>query len=146
MNPVQIIVSIIFLIFSVETFAISYFQFKEKGYLFNNAYFWASPEERKKMDKNKESKKPHYRQSGFAFMFIGILCLILAVHFITGWMWMLVPAGLFVVILVVYAVYPLFKSNGVNSTNLRTGKRQLLERQDQLNEVKRKIKIMVALR
>ena len=56
------------------------------------------------MDENKKSKKPHYRQSGFTFMFIGILCLILAVCFITDWMWMLVPAGVFAVILVVYAV------------------------------------------
>ena len=104
MGTGRIIIGIIILALSIGTFVISYFQFKEKGYLFNNAYLWASPEERKRMDENKESKKPHYRQSGFAFMFIGIFCLIIAIYIITDWMWMLVPFWLFVVISVVYAI------------------------------------------
>ena len=104
MGTGQIIIGFIILVLSMMTFLISYFQFKEKGYLFNNAYLWASPEERKRMDENKESKKPHYRQSGFVFMFIGIFCLILAIYIFTDWMWMLVPFWLFVVISVVYAI------------------------------------------
>ena len=71
----QIIVGIIFLTLAIGAFVISYLQFKEKGYLFNNAYFWASQKERKQMDEDKESKKPHYRQSGFAFMLIGFIFL-----------------------------------------------------------------------
>ena len=104
MGTGRIIIGFIMLVLSMVTFLISYFQFKEKGYLFNNAYLWASPEERKRMDENKESKKPYYRQSGFAFMFIGIFCLIIAIYIITDWMWMLVPFWLFVVISVVYAI------------------------------------------
>lgn len=100
----RIIIGIIILALSIGTFVISYFQFKEKGYLFNNAYLWASPEERKRMDEKKESKKPHYRQSAFAFMFIGIFCLILAIYIFTDWMWMLVPFWLLVVVSVVYAI------------------------------------------
>ena len=54
MVTVQMIAGIIFLLLSIGTFVISYLQFKEKGFLFNNAYVWASPEERKRMDENKE--------------------------------------------------------------------------------------------
>ena len=46
----------------------------------NNAYVWASEAERKKMDENKETKRPYYCQSGFVFMFIGISLLIFAVY------------------------------------------------------------------
>ena len=104
MVTVQIIAGIIFLLLSIGTFVISFLQFKEKGFLFNNAYVWASPEERKRMDENKASKKSHYRQSGFVFMFIGIFCLIYAGYMITGRMWLLVPFWIFVIITLVYAV------------------------------------------
>lgn len=52
----QIICGIISIVLAIGAFVISYFQFREKGYLFNNAYFWASQEERRRMDENKESK------------------------------------------------------------------------------------------
>lgn len=51
------ITGIIFLTLGISAFVISYLQFKEKGYLLNNTYFWASQEERKQMDKNKESER-----------------------------------------------------------------------------------------
>ena len=104
MVTVQMIAGIIFLLLSIGTFVISYLQFKEKGFLFNNAYVWASPEERKRMDENKESKKPHYRQSGFVFLFLGICCLIYAVYIITGRIWLSLLFWIFVIITLVYAV------------------------------------------
>lgn len=57
MRPAQMITGIIFLTLGISTFVISYLQFKEKGYLLNNTYFGASQEERKQMDKNKESER-----------------------------------------------------------------------------------------
>ncbi len=65
---------------------ISVLQFCEKGFLFNNAYIWASPKERETMD-----KKPHYRQSGVAFAFIAaiFLCMALECLLQTGWLWWL---------------------------------------------------------
>jgi len=57
MRPAQMITGIIFLTLGISAFVISYLQFKEKGYLLNNTYFWASQEERKQMDKNKESER-----------------------------------------------------------------------------------------
>lgn len=100
----QILVGVIFLTLAIGAFVISYLQFKEKGYLFNNAYFWAAQEERKQMDKNKETKKTYYRQSGFAFIFIGLIFLIFAVYIVTDWMWMYIVFWTFVIIAVVYAV------------------------------------------
>lgn len=104
MNTGQIIVEIVFLTLAIGAFIISYLQFKEKGYLFNNAYFWASQEERKQLDKNKESKKPHYRQSGLAFMFIGISLLVFSIYIATDWTWIHVIFWVSVIITVIYAV------------------------------------------
>ena len=94
----------IFLSLSVGAFVISALQFLEKGYLLNNAYFWASPEAREQMDKNKESKRPYYRQAGAAFMLAGILFLIEVVHIAAGWIWVLAAFILAVIVTVVYAV------------------------------------------
>lgn len=104
MSPAQMVIGMIFLALGIGAFIISYLQFKEKGYLFNNAYFGASQEERRQMDKNKESKKPHYRQSGLAFMFIGFIFFTYASYAATGWIWLYVTSWVFILIAVVYAV------------------------------------------
>ena len=44
----MIISAVILIIISAALFTLSFFQFKEKGFLFNNAYLYASEEERKK--------------------------------------------------------------------------------------------------
>lgn len=56
MRPAQMITGIIFLTLGIGAFVISYLQFKEKGYLLNNTYFWASQEERKQMIRIKRAK------------------------------------------------------------------------------------------
>ena len=104
MSPVQMIIGIIFLALGIGAFVISYLQFKEKGYLFNNTYIWASKQERKQMDENEESKTPYYRQSGFAFIFIGFIFLAYAVYIATDWMWMYVAFWALVLIAISYAV------------------------------------------
>ena len=100
----QIVLGVILLTLAIGAFVISYLQFKEKGYLFNNAYIWASQEERKRMDTNKESKRPYYRQSGFAFMFVGLSLLIFAVYAVTDWIGMYIAFWAFIILAVVYAV------------------------------------------
>ncbi len=47
--------------------------FSERGFLLNNAYLYASEEERKTMD-----KRPYYRQSAFVF------CILSAVFLVIG--------------------------------------------------------------
>lgn len=86
-------------VIAVICFIFSHLQFHEKGFLFNNAYIYASKQERKTMD-----KKPHYKQSGTVFAFIGIIFLINAIDFIlqTGWLSYLVIGV--AIVAIVYAI------------------------------------------
>ena len=95
----NIVGAIISGIVAIVCLAISYLQFNEKGFLFNNAYIYASKQERETMD-----KKPHYRQSGIVFIMIGIIFIINAVEMIinTGWLFYMVIAV--ACIAVVYAI------------------------------------------
>lgn len=70
-----------------------------KGFLFNNAYIWASQKEREKMD-----KKPYYKQTGIVFILIGVMIVLfgLDVLFKTGWIW-LVSIG-FGLLIGIYAI------------------------------------------
>lgn len=66
-----IVTGIVCSILAIGAFIVSFRSFKEKGFLFNNAYLYASKEERATMD-----KKPHYRQSAVVFLMIGIIFLL----------------------------------------------------------------------
>lgn len=91
--------AVIFGVLALVSFVISVMQFREKGFLFNNAYIWASRQERETMD-----KKPHYRQSGIAFALITAIFFFMALEcvLLTGWLWLMVflPAAA----LLVYAI------------------------------------------
>ena len=71
----KIITAVILGIIALLCYILSAFQFLNKGFLFNNAYIYASKEEREKMD-----KKPHYKQSGIVFLLIGMLFTVNAVN------------------------------------------------------------------
>ena len=71
----EIIVSIVLFTLSALAFFISIRSFKEKGFLFNNAYIYASKKQRETMN-----KKPYYRQSAIAFLIVGIIFLINAIY------------------------------------------------------------------
>ena len=60
-------VGILFLI-AILAFALSVRSFCGKGFLLNNAYLYASKQEREMMD-----KKPYYRQSAVVFLLIGCI-------------------------------------------------------------------------
>ena len=95
----NIIVAVILGAIAVICFIISYLQFHEKGFLFNNAYIYASKKERETMDKT-----PHYRQSGIVFALIGLTFLINTLILIIQIRWLLwLVVGIFVIALV-YAV------------------------------------------
>ena len=70
-----------------------------KGFLFNNAYIWASKKEREQMD-----KRPYYKQTGIVFILIGVMIAIfgLDVLFKAGWIWLLGLA--FGLLIGVYAI------------------------------------------
>ena len=86
-------------VIAVLCFVFSYMQFNEKGFLFNNAYIYASKQERETMN-----KKPHYKQSGVVFLLIGIIFLINAIDMIlqTGWLFYLVIG--IAIIAIMYAI------------------------------------------
>ena len=95
----KIIGTIILGVIAIACFIFSYLQFQEKGFLFNNAYIYASKQERENMDKT-----PHYKQSGIVFVFIGIIFLINAIVIIlqTGWLIFLVIGV--AIVAIVYAI------------------------------------------
>ncbi len=101
MEPAQIVSCVFYLALAVGSFVISWFQFQEKGFLLNNYYFWATQEERRRM--SKEDKRPYYRQSGAAFLLIGVVLLTITVFQVTEWTWMLWVLGLEAIGAVIYA-------------------------------------------
>ena len=67
----MIAAAIILFVIAASAFVMSGLSFMERGFLFNNAYIYASKEMREKMD-----KKPHYRQSAIVFLLIGLIFLL----------------------------------------------------------------------
>lgn len=104
MSPVQMILGIVVLSLGIASFVISCRQFQEKGCLFHNAYIWASKEERRQMDRNREIKRFHYRQSGCIFMLIGFIFMADAAYIVTDWAWTSAASWMFAVITMAYAV------------------------------------------
>jgi len=97
-------VGMFLLVLAVGAFAISCLQFQEKGYLLNNAYLWASKEERRRMDEEPSRKRPHYRQSGFTFLFLALGFLALALYSMTYWTWPYIAFWGFMLLAAIYAV------------------------------------------
>ena len=97
MNEI-IIASILFAV-SVFLFFMSVRSFMEKGFLFNNAYIYASKQEREKMN-----KKPYYRQSAIVFLLFGIVFLLLALAVLLEAYWISFVGVAVVIIILIYAI------------------------------------------
>lgn len=93
-----IIASILFAV-SVFLFFMSVRFFMEKGFLFNNAYIYASNQEREKMN-----KKPYYRQSAIVFLLFGIVFLLLALAVLLEAYWLSYVGVAVVIITLIYAI------------------------------------------
>lgn len=101
MNILVIIAMTLFLM-AAGSFTISFFQLKGKGFLFHNAYLWASQAERRTMD-----KKPYYRQSAVVFALVGTAILLLGLWVLFDLMWL---GCLFYVVIVIALVYAVVSS------------------------------------
>lgn len=101
----DIIVSILIFIVAIIAFVISVRLYQEKGFLFNNAYLYASKEERETMD-----KKPHYRQSAIVFFMIGIVFLLNAINVFLKKNWIFYLVLLVSVVTIIYAIVSSIKS------------------------------------
>lgn len=95
----SIIEIVIMCVFAAVCLTISCFQFREKGFIFNNAYIFANKEERETMD-----KRPYYRQSAIVFLLIGIGFLIDIVQSLLKAQWINLLWIFIAIITVFYAV------------------------------------------
>lgn len=95
----SIITACIIFIISLVMFVISFRSFKEKGFLFNNAYIYSSKKERANMD-----KKPYYRQTAIVFLLLGIVFLTIALDTIFKTEWLFYVNIVCVFITLTYAI------------------------------------------
>ena len=95
----EMVVAIMLGLIALICFVISFLQFRKKGFLFNNAYIYASKKERETMD-----KAPHYKQSGIVFALIGFIFAVNAVDLVLQTNWLIYLVIGTIVIAIVYAV------------------------------------------
>ena len=95
----EIIVACVLLIIAAGLLVISVFSFREKGVLLNNAYLYASPEEREHM-----IRKPYYRQTAWVFLCLSVAFLLMGTALLTGWEWLYTGTGVCMAVAVAYAV------------------------------------------
>lgn len=93
------IATILCFILAAICFVISILQFKEKGFCFNNAYLYASKEEREKMDKS-----PHYRQSAIVFLLLFVNFIVIGIYSITHMKWLLMIEAIIMMAVIIYAI------------------------------------------
>lgn len=99
MNIGDLIIFVFVLSVCLAALIISVFQFKEKGFLFNNTYLYASKKERETMD-----KKPQYRQSAIVFLLVGIAFMLLAIEIFFALKWLYPVVMLIVICMIIYAI------------------------------------------
>ncbi len=90
------IVMLVIAVFGVVGAVLSYM---EKGFVLNNAYIYASKEERKKMD-----KKPYYKQSAIVFTLLSVSLVLLGISFLCIRPGLVVLAMIDMAVTVVYAI------------------------------------------
>lgn len=76
-------IGIFFGVLALASLIISAMSFMEKGFLFNNAYIWASKQERERLN-----KKPYYRQSAILFAGAAMEFSILAIEILFQKAWL----------------------------------------------------------
>ena len=95
----EIVLSCILFLIAIGAFVMSYRSFREKGFLFHNAYLYASKQERETMD-----KKPHYRQSAIVFLMIGVIFLLNGVSVLLTANWIFILVIAIAIVAIIYAI------------------------------------------
>ena len=95
----EIITAGIAFLMAIFAFVLSVRSFCEKGFLFNNAYLYASKQEREAMD-----KKPYYRQSAIVFLLIGCIFVLNGIAVLLYVKWISYIAIAVVIGTIVYAI------------------------------------------
>lgn len=95
----EIIMGIVVFILSLIAFVISILSFMQKGFMFNNAYIYATKEEREKMN-----KRPYYRQTAIVFLLIGIIFLLLGIDVLIKISWLSYVTIMLAVVTLIYSI------------------------------------------
>lgn len=95
----KIIVAVVLFLIAAGLFILSFRYFPEKGFLFNNAYIYASKQERERMN-----KKPHYRQSAIVFLLLGVVFVLNGIALLSGIDWLFWIVGITIAGTIVYAI------------------------------------------
>ena len=95
----NIIIAIVLFIVSLGAFLVSVRSFMQKGFLFNNAYIYATKEERENMN-----KRPYYRQTAITFLLIGIIFLLLGINIFLKISWLSYVTIMLAVVTLIYSI------------------------------------------
>ncbi|MCI8673471.1 MAG: DUF3784 domain-containing protein [Lachnospiraceae bacterium] len=95
----EILTAAIPFVMSAAALIISIRSFLEKGFLLNNAYIYASKQEKMRMDKS-----PHYRQSGIVFLLVGMIFLLIGIQALLDVKWIFYVEAILVIAAAIYAV------------------------------------------
>ncbi len=95
----KIILSIILFLAAASLITASVFSFLHKGFLFNNAFIFASHNEKENMN-----KKPYYNQSGIVFAVLGIVFLLNVLQVFLRAKWIFFTVIALLGLLLVYAI------------------------------------------
>lgn len=94
----KILAAVMFLI-AAGVFIMGVRSLKEKGFLFNNRYIYASKQERQNMD-----KKPYYRQTAVVFFLISLIFLLKGIEILLDAGWLFAVGIVIAVIAATYAI------------------------------------------
>ena len=95
----EIVAASILFAVSIFLFFLSVRSFMEKGFLFNNAYIYASEQERENMN-----KKQYYRQSAIVFLLLGVVFLLNALAVLLKVNWIFYIGIGVIVVTLIYAI------------------------------------------
>ena len=95
----EMIIACVLFAIALLAFVLSIRSFCGKGFLLNNAYLYASKQQRESMDKT-----PYYRQSGVVFLLIGIIFVLNGLSVLLAVNWLSYLATAVVYLALVYAV------------------------------------------
>ena len=95
----MIFIAVSLFVLAAACAALSIRHFRQKGFLFNNAYIYASRQEREAMD-----KAPHYRQSAVVLLLVAALFVLLGFSVLTQKTWLLWAEGALTAVSLIYAI------------------------------------------
>ena len=93
------IAACVLFLLAIFALVLSIRSFCEKGFLLNNAYLYASKQERDSMD-----KRPYYRQSAVVFLLISIVFVLNGLEIILQVGWLSYIAIATIIITIIYAI------------------------------------------